>query len=109
MVSLTFVSATDPTDQYSLVYYAVNMAESIENQLNGGEPTFNTSSMQGGGMGGGGKGGPDFGGEKPDMPSRTEQSETSETAEAQAMNLTAEADRTEQTTDAQQNDRPTPP
>ena len=60
MVSLTFVSATDPTDQYSLVYYAVNMAESIENQLNGGEPTFNTSSMQGGGMGGGGKGGPRF-------------------------------------------------
>ena len=103
--------STDPTDQYSLVYYAVNMAESIENQLSGGEPTFNTSSMQGGGMGGGGKGGPDFGGEKPDMPSRTEQSETSETAEAQAqaMNLTAEADRTEQTTDAQQNDRPTPP
>ena len=96
--------STDPTDQYSLVYYAVNMAESIENQLNGGEPTFNTSSMQGGG-----KGGPDFGGEKPDMPSRTEQSETSETAEAQAMNLTAEADRTEQTTDAQQNDRPIPP
>lgn len=103
--------STDPTDQYSLVYYAVNMAESIENQLSGGEPTFNTSSMQGSGMGGGGKGGPDFGGEKPDMPSRTEQSETSETAEAQAqaMNLTAEADRTEQTTDAQQNDRPTPP
>lgn len=101
--------STDPTDQYSLVYYAVNMAESIENQLNGGEPTFNTSSMQGGGMGGGGKGGPDFGGEKPDMPSRTEQFETSETAEAQAMNLTAEADRTEQTTDAQQNDRPIPP
>lgn len=80
------VCSTDPTDQYSLVYYAVNMAESIENQLNGGEPTFNTSSMQGGGMGGGGKGGPDFGGEKPDMPSRTEQ-----------------------TTDAQQNDRSTPP
>lgn len=78
--------STDPTDQYSLVYYAVNMAESIENQLSGGEPTFNTSSMQGGGMGGGGKGGPDFGGEKPDMPSRTEQ-----------------------TTDAQQNDRSTPP
>lgn len=58
--------STDPTDQYSLVYYAVNMAESIENQLNGGEPTFNTSSMQGGGMGGG-KGGPDFGGEIPDF------------------------------------------
>ena len=78
--------STDPTDQYSLVYYAVNMSESIENQLNGGEPTFNTNSMQGGGFGGGGKGGPDFGGEKPDMASRTEQ-----------------------TTDAQQNDRPTPP
>ena len=82
--------STDPTDQYSLAYYAVNMAESIENQLNGGEPTFNTSSMQGGGFGGGGKGGPDFGGEKPDMPSRTEQ-----TTDAQQ--------------NAQQNDRPTSP
>lgn len=82
--------STDPTDQYSLAYYAVNMAESIENQLNGGEPTFNTSSMQGGGFGGGGKGGPDFGGEKPDMASRTEQ-----TTDAQQ--------------NAQQNDRPTPP
>lgn len=82
--------STDPTDQYSLVYYAVNMAESIENQLNGGEPTFNTSSMQGGGFGGGGKDGPDFGGEKPDMASRTEQ-----TTDAQQ--------------NAQQNDRPTPP
>lgn len=71
----------DPTDQYSLVYYAVNMAESIENQLNGGEPTFNTNSMQGGGFGGG---------EKPDMASRTEQ-----TTDAQQ--------------NAQQNDRPTPP
>ena len=80
----------DPTDQYSLVYYAVNMAESIENQLNGGEPTFNTNSMQGGGFGGGGKGGPDFGGEMPDMASRTEQ-----TTDAQQ--------------NAQQNDRPTPP
>lgn len=78
------VCSTDPTDQYSLVYYAVNMAESIENQLNGGEPTFNTSSMQGGGFGGEKQS--DFNGEKPDMPSRTEQ-----------------------TTDAQQNDRPTPP
>lgn len=63
--------STDPTDQYSLVYYAVNMAESIENQLNGGEPTFNTSSMQGGGFGGEKQS--DFNGEKPDMPSRTEQ------------------------------------
>lgn len=78
------VCSTDPTDQYSLVYYAVNMSESIENQLNGGEPTFNTSSMQGGGFGGGKQS--DFNGEMPDMASRTEQ-----------------------TTDAQQNDRPTPP
>lgn len=76
--------STDPTDQYSLAYYAVNMAESIENQLSGGEPTFNTSSMQGGGFGGEKQS--DFNGEKPDMASRTEQ-----------------------TTDAQQNDRPTPP
>lgn len=80
--------STDPTDQYSLAYYAVNMAESIENQLNGGEPTFNTSSMQGGGFGGEKQS--DFNGEKPDMPSRTEQ-----TADAQQ--------------NAQQNDRPTPP
>lgn len=80
--------STDPTDQYSLVYYAVNMAESIENQLNGGEPTFNTSSMQGGGFGGGKQS--DFNGEMPDMPSRTEQ-----TTDAQQ--------------NAQQNDRPTPP
>lgn len=80
--------STDPTDQYSLVYYAVNMAESIENQLNGGEPTFNTSSMQGGGFGGGKQ--PDFNGEMPDMASRTEQ-----TTDAQQ--------------NAKQNDRPTPP
>lgn len=63
--------STDPTDQYSLAYYAVNMAESMENQLNGGEPTFNTSSMQGGGFGGEKRS--DFNGEKPDMASRTEQ------------------------------------
>lgn len=63
--------STDPTDQYSLAYYAVNVAESIENQLNGGEPTFNTSSMQGGGFGGEKRS--DFNGEKPDMASRTEQ------------------------------------
>lgn len=80
--------STDPTDQYSLVYYVVNMAESIENQLNGGEPTFNTSSMQGGGFGGGKQS--DFNGEMPDMASRTEQ-----TTDAQQ--------------NAQQNDRPTPP
>ena len=77
----------DPTDPYSLVYYAVNMSESIENQLNGGEPTFNTSSMQGGGFGGEM---PGFNGEMPDMASRTEQ-----TTDAQQ--------------NAKQNDRPTPP
>ena len=80
--------STDPTDQYSLVYYAVNMAESIENQLNGGEPTFNTSSMQGGGFGGGKQS--NFNGEMPDMASRTEQ-----TTDAQQ--------------NAKQNDRSTPP
>lgn len=103
--------STDPTDQYSLVYYAVNMAESIENQLSGGEPTFNTSSMKGGGMGGGKGGGmPDFG-ETPDMP---QQSDENQTADAQAVNLTAETNQeTNQTTDAQQNTQqnapPTPP
>ncbi len=54
-------SSTDPADAYSLVYYAVNMAESILNQLNGGEPTFNSSSLKGGGMGGGMGGGPSLG------------------------------------------------
>lgn len=80
--------STDPTDQYSLVYYAVNMAESIENQLNGGEPIFNTNSMKGGGFGGGKQS--NFNGEMPDMASRTEQ-----TTDAQQ--------------NAKQNDRPTPP
>lgn len=75
--------STDPTDPYSLVYYAVNMAESIENQLDGGEPTFNTSSMKGGGMGGG-NGGPDFGGGE--MPGRDGAS-----AETTAVNLAGEA------------------
>ena len=56
--------SVDPKDPYSLVYYAVNMAESIRTQLAGGEPTFDTGSMQGGGMFMGGKG-PDFGGEMP--------------------------------------------
>ena len=89
------VCSTDQTDQYSLVYYAVNMAESIENQLNGGEPTFNTNSMKGGGFGGGKQSNfngemPGFNGEMPDMASRTEQ-----TTDAQQ--------------NAKQNDRPTPP
>ena len=55
--------SVDPEDHYSLVYYAVNMAESIRNQLAGGEPTFDTSSLQGGGMFKGG-GMPSFGGRK---------------------------------------------
>lgn len=50
--------STDPQDEYSLVYFGVNMAESIMNQLAGGEPTFDTSSMKGGGFGGGMGGGP---------------------------------------------------
>jgi len=55
--------SVDPEDHYSLVYYAVNMSESIRNQLAGGEPTFDTSSLQGGGMFKGG-GMPSFGGRK---------------------------------------------
>ena len=76
----------DPTDPYSLVYYAVNMSESIETQLNGGEPTFNTSSMKGGGMGGQPKGErgnpPDFSGEKPDLPEQAQQETQAEQTDA---------------------------
>ncbi len=54
-------SSTGPEDEYSLVYFGVNMAESILNQLAGGEPTFDTSRLKGGGFGGG-KGG----GERPE-------------------------------------------
>ena len=43
------------------MYFGVNMAESILNQLAGGEPTFDTSRLKGGGFGGG-KGG----GERPE-------------------------------------------
>lgn len=57
----------DSADAYSLVYYAVNMAESIQNQLNGGEPTFDVSSLKGGGMGGGKGGMPDLDGEMSHM------------------------------------------
>ena len=61
--------SVDPLDEYSLVYYAVNMAENIQTQLKGGEPTFDVSSLKGGGMHmGGGKGSMSaFGGEIPDM------------------------------------------
>lgn len=56
-------SSVDATDPNSLVYFAVSMAESIENQLAGGEPTFNTSSFVAAAAGGGGKRpGEDFGG-----------------------------------------------
>lgn len=58
--------SVDPADTYSLVYYAVNMADSIQNQLAGGEPTFDTSSLQGSRNGGKGGGMPDFGGEMPE-------------------------------------------
>lgn len=47
--------STDPADDHSLVYYAVNMADSIRNQLSGGEPSFDTGSLQGGGMHRGGE------------------------------------------------------
>ena len=56
-------SSADATDPNSLVYFAVSMAESIETQLAGGEPTFNTSSFVAAAAGGGGKRpGEDFGG-----------------------------------------------
>lgn len=56
-------SSADATDPNSLVYFAVSMAESIETQLAGGEPTFNTSPFVAAAAGGGGKRpGADFGG-----------------------------------------------
>lgn len=55
-------SSADATDLNSLVYFAVSMAESIENQLAGGEPTFNTSSFVAAAAGGGKRPGEDFGG-----------------------------------------------
>lgn len=56
-------SSVDAADPNSLVYFAVSMAESIETQLAGGEPTFNTSSFVAAAAGGGGKRpGADFGG-----------------------------------------------
>ncbi|WP_302768808.1 CotH kinase family protein [Anaerotignum lactatifermentans] len=54
-------SSVDATDPNSLVYFAVSMAESIENQLAGGEPTFNTSSFVAAAAGGGKRPGGDFG------------------------------------------------
>lgn len=54
----SFADATDPN---SLVYFTVSMAESIENQLAGGEPTFNTSSFVAAAAGGGKRPGGDFG------------------------------------------------
>ena len=49
----TSVSADD---NHSLVYFAVNMAADIYNQLGGSEASFHTGSYQGSGMGGGGGG-----------------------------------------------------
>lgn len=66
-------SSVDATDPNSLVYFAVSMAESIETQLAGGEPTFNTSSFVAAAAGGGGKRpGEDFGGMQ-EMTAETEQ------------------------------------
>lgn len=74
-------SSADATDLNSLVYFAVSMAESIENQLAGGEPTFNTSSFVAAAAGGGGKRpGEDFEGMQ-DTTATTEQ-DASDTAEA---------------------------
>lgn len=74
-------SSADAADPNSLVYFAVSMAESIENQLAGGEPTFNTSSFVAAAAGGGGKRpGEDFEGMQ-DTTATTEQ-DASDTAEA---------------------------
>lgn len=53
-------SSADATDPNSLVYFAVSMAESIETQLAGGEPTFHTSSFVAAAAGGGKRPGEDF-------------------------------------------------
>lgn len=53
-------SSADATDPNSLVYFAVSMAESIETQLAGGEPTFHTSSFVAAAVGGGKRSGEDF-------------------------------------------------
>lgn len=53
-------SSADATDPNSLVYFAVSMAESIETQLAGGEPTFHTSSFVAAAAGGGKRSGEDF-------------------------------------------------
>lgn len=85
--------SVDPTDAYSLVYYAVNMAESIRNQLSGGEPTFDTSSLQGGGMHMGGKEGMlAFGGELPEMGNAPAAGEENAAEEEQQIDLEMQTD-----------------
>lgn len=100
-------SSADATDPNSLVYFAVSMAESIENQLAGGEPTFNTSSFVAAAAGGGGKrSGEDFGGMQD-----TEQT-AGDTADDQTQKVPGEmagqppemTEGTEQTADTAQSD-----
>lgn len=104
-------SSVDATDPNSLVYFAVSMAESIENQLAGGEPTFNTSSFVAAAAGGGGKRpGEDFGGMQ-EMTGETERA-AGDTAEEQLQRVPGEmagqppemTEGTEQTADTAQSD-----
>ena len=104
-------SSVDATDPNSLVYFAVSMAESIENQLAGGEPTFNTSSFVAAAAGGGGKRpGEDFGGMQ-EMTAETEQT-ADDTADDQPQRVPGDmagqspemTEGTEQTADTAQSD-----
>lgn len=104
-------SSVDATDPNSLVYFAVFMAESIENQLAGGEPTFNTSSFVAAAAGGGGKRpGEDFGGMQ-EMTAETEQT-ADDTADDQPQRVPGDmagqppemTEGTEQTADTAQSD-----
>ena len=104
-------SSADATDPNSLVYFAVSMAESIETQLAGGEPTFNTSSFVAAAAGGGGKRpGEDFGGMQ-EMTAETEQT-ADDTADDQPQRVPGDmagqspemTEGTEQTADTAQSD-----
>ena len=81
------VCSVDPADPYSLVYYAVNMAADIQNQLAGGEPSFDVSTLQGAGMGfgRGGEGGRAEMSDMPNMPNMGELPEIPEREEMSAL------------------------
>ena len=102
-------SSVDATDPNSLVYFAVSMAESIETQLAGSEPTFNTSSFVAAAAGGK-RPGEDFGGMQ-EMTAETEQT-ADDTADDQPQRVPGDmagqppemTEGTEQTADTAQSD-----